>query len=275
MTILRKEMECRLKLKGFSKRTIATYLQEVRLLSEFYQKSPDQIDTAQMQQYFLHLITERKFSRSKIITAHAGIKFFVEKTLERPWNNLALPAMSRDKKLPIVLSKEKILRIFSCVSNVKYRNICQVIYSSGARLSEALHLRIEDIDSSRMMVRIKAGKGRKDRYTLLGNRALADLREYWKKEKPKFWLFPGKSQKKPITCRHVQYAFQDARKKAGVLEHATLHSLRHSFAVHLLESGCDIVQIQRLLGHSSIMTTIRYLHMRSLDPKSLKNPFDD
>jgi len=275
MTALRKEMETRLRLRGLSERTIGTYLREVRFIAEFFHKSPDQLSTAEMQTYFMYLITERKLSRSKIITAHAGLRFFVERTLERPWQALALPTMLKEKKLPISLSKEKILKIFACVENVKYRNIVQVIYSSGARLSEALNLRIQDIDSAKMMIRIKAGKGKKDRYTILGKKALVELREYWTQQKPKFYLFPGRTQQKPITPRHVQYAFQAARKKAGIREHATMHTLRHSFAVHLLESGCDIVQIQRLLGHSSIMTTIHYLRMRSIDPATIKNPFDD
>jgi len=275
MSKLSEEMERRMRLRGLSPKTIKTYIAEVRQFTRYYGKSPDFLGDTEVQNYLSHLIEKRKLSRGKVICAHAGLRFFFEKTLERPWNTLKIPNMKKSKKLPVVLSKEKIYRIFSQVKNHKHLNILQLAYSSGLRISETLNLRIESIDSSRMVIHVHGGKGQKDRLTVLSQKALDDLRIYWKKEKPANYLFPGRyGENKPLSTRRLQDSFQKACRAAGVLEHATPHSLRHSFAVHLLESGCDILQIQQLLGHTTLATTIKYLRVRSFEAYQFKNPFD-
>jgi site-specific recombinase XerD len=180
----------------------------------------------------------------------------------------------KDKKLPVILSQEEVSRILSSISNIKHKLILMLIYSAGLRVSEVVKLRIEDIDAKRKLIHIRGAKGRKDRYTLLSDTAIETLKEYMKEYKPQKWLFAGQNENNHITARTVQKIFESTCKKAGVIKEVTVHSLRHSFATHLLESGVDIRYIQELLGHKSLKTTAIYTHVSSRDMGKIKSPLD-
>ncbi len=180
----------------------------------------------------------------------------------------------KDKKLPVVLSKDEVAKILSSVDNIKHKAILMIAYSSGLRVSEVVKLKAEDIDSKRMLIHIKGSKGRKDRYSLLSESALKTLREYWKQYKPTKWLFPGPDKERHITVRTAQRVFEIACSRAEIRKEITIHGLRHSFATHLLENGIDLRYIQELLGHKSSKTTEIYTHVSTKDFTRIKNPLD-
>jgi len=185
-----------------------------------------------------------------------------------------IPRSKKQSKLPVVLSPQEVLSIFDAVSNIKHKAILMTTYDAGLRVSETANLLLSDIDSSRMSIFVRQGKGQRDRYSLLSQTNLILLREYWKQYRPSSYLFPGSSPEKPISCRTIQQVFYDARKKAGIHKKASVHSLRHSFASHLLESGTDLFRIQQLLGHFNLETTSKYLHMVQPKVLQVKAPLD-
>ena len=201
-------------------------------------------------------------------------RFFYVEILHRQWHVDKIPRPKAEKKLPVVLSCDEVKRIFAEVSDFKHRMILMTIYSGGLRVSETANLKVSDIDSSRMQIRVDQGKGKKDRYTLLSERLLKDLRRYYMIYRPGEWLFPGRVDDKPISVSTIQNAFKQAKQRAGIRKPATVHTLRHSFATHLLESGTDILTIQRLLGHSSLKTTKIYIHIQSKYLEKVVNPLD-
>jgi site-specific recombinase XerD len=178
------------------------------------------------------------------------------------------------KKLPVVLSREEIRGIFSAIKNLKHRALLMAIYSAGLRVSEVVHLKVSDLDSQRMTIRVQQGKGQKDRYTLLSQRTLEVLRDYWRAYRPQDWLFPGKPATQPLSVSAVQRVFGMVLLRAGIKKPASVHTLRHSFATHLLEDGTDLYHIQRLLGHASPKTTTVYLHLSRKDMRSVRSPLD-
>lgn len=186
----------------------------------------------------------------------------------------SLPRPRKEKKLPIVLSREDVIRIFDSVNNIKHKAILMLAYSAGLRVSEVVKLKVQDIDAKRNMIHIKAAKGQKDRYTVLSEVALRVLREYWKVYQPKNWLFPGPRQNSHLTTRTVEKILEDASQKAGIAKNVTVHTLRHSFATHLLEGGIDLWYIQELLGHKSSKTTEIYTHVSQRDIGRIKSPLD-
>jgi len=202
------------------------------------------------------------------------LKFFYETTLKRDWEGFRIPKGKMGRRLPIVLSQQEVEALFGAIKNLKHRAILMTIYSAGLRISEALHLRLSDIDSQRMTIRIEHGKGNKDRYTLLGKRNLDILREYWKKYRPRDWLFCNPSRKKPLSTNAVRRVFYKALRKAGIKKHAIVHTLRHSFATHLLEAGTDLYHIQHLLGHTNPKTTAVYLHLSRKELTKVTSPLD-
>jgi site-specific recombinase XerD len=224
-----------------------------------FRQSPEKMSDHEIWQYLHYLIKDKKASQSAINQAYSALKFFYQTTL---------------KRLPVVLSKQEIQAIFSVTKNLKHKALLMTIYSAGLRLSEAAHLKISDIDSRRMMIRIRQGKGNKDRYTLLAKCTLNILRGYWKSYHPMDWLFPGKYPQKPISTRTIQKVFEKAIHKAGIKKKATVHTLRHSFATHFLEAGCDLYHIQHLLGHTTAKTTAIYLHITRKDLVSVVSPID-
>ncbi len=205
----------------------------------------------------------------------SAIRFFHKYVLDLGWSAERIPYQKTGKSLPIVLSREEVLGLFDVVTNLKHRTILMVLYSAGLRISEALRLKAPDIDSQRMMIRVHEGKGRKDRYVMLSQKLLETLRRYWLLDRPEPWLFPGQRASRPLTSSSVQRFFERARQRAGILKKATPHTLRHSFATHLLERGVNIRVIQRLLGHRSLRSTEIYTHVAETYLRDTKSPLDD
>lgn len=271
---LQDRMQRDMELKNLSPRTIQTYLFCMREFVKHHGRTPEELGDEEIKQYLHYLIKEKKASQSKVNQAYSALKFFYEKSLGRTWNNTTIPRCKNSKKLPVILSLEEVKRILSNIENLKHRTLLTTIYSGGLRISEGVNLRIGDIDGSRMMIRVRQGKGAKDRYTLLGERTLQMLREYFKTYRPMHWLFPSEKGDWPLHVTSVQKAFKQALWKSGIKKEASVHTLRHSFATHLLESGTDLYYIQRLMGHTTPKTTAIYLHVRQRDMGKIKSPVD-
>jgi len=268
------KMKMDLELKGYSPLTLKTYLEHLKRFSDFYNKSPELLGDSEIREYLHYCITKRKLSESTVNTSYSALRFFYEITLERDWNIKKLFRRKEPKKLPVVLSKEEIKSIFDSIDNLKHKVILMTIYAAGLRLSEVIKLTLDDIDSKNMQIYIRAGKCKKDRYTILSKYNLDILREYWIRYKPKHFLFEGQYEGSHITARSVQGIFIKAKNKCGIKKKASVHTLRHSFATHLLENGNDICYIQRLLGHASISSTTVYLHIRRVDLLNIESPLD-
>lgn len=274
MGALYNQMKRDLELKNFSPRTVTCYLDCMRNFVRHYGRSPVEIGDEEIRGYLYYLMKERKVSQSLVNQSYSAMKFFYETTLGRKWNAVQIPRGKNPKKLPVVLSMEEVQAVLGCIGNLKHRAILTTIYSGGLRVSEATRLKKDDIDSKRMTIRVEGGKGKRDRYTLLGNHTLKLLRTYWKVYQPGEWLFPGRDAAEPISVSSIQRVFKNALHKAGIQKKATVHTLRHSFATHLLESGTDLYYIQRLLGHSSANMTSVYLHITGKDLGKVKSPID-
>ena len=263
MTPLRQKMIEDMQLHGFAERTQDAYLRVVRQLAMYFNKPPDQINEAELRQYFLYLKNDKKAARSTITLALCGIKFFYERTLQREWATLALVRPPREKKLPVVLSVDEVRQILSRVQRWHYRVCLSTIYACGLRLQEGLHLQISHIDGGRQMVHVCHGKRGKDRYVPLPPPVLALLRQYWGTHRDPVWIFPSTHQtvKGPMDASGVQRAFRGALRDSGIQKAATVHTLRHSYATHLLETGLNLRLIQSYLGHASPTTTAIYTHL--------------
>lgn len=267
------EMRMDMELKNFSPRTVACYLACVKDFTVHFGRSPAEMGDDEIREYLYYLIKQKKASQSSMNQNYSALKFFYETTLQRPWNTSKIPRGKQRKRLPVVLSKQEVQSIFSVTSNLKHRAILMTIYSGGLRVSEAAHLKVADVDSKRMTIHVR-GKGDKDRYTLLGKRTLEILRVYWKVYRPDEWLFPGRILAEPINVSSIQKTFKKSLHKAGIKKAASVHTLRHSFATHLLQGGTDLYYIQRFLGHSAASTTSIYLHITGKDLGKIKSPID-
>lgn len=274
MSELRNKMKIDMQLRGYSKTTIKNYINNVSRFARFYNKSPELLGEKEIRAYLHYCITEQKLSEGTVNYINASLKFLFTKTLDRQWNMDKLCRMKEPRKLPAVLSPQEVKAIFDATKNIKYKAIFMTIYSAGLRVSEACKLKIIDIDSKNMQIVIRKGKGKKDRYSILSESNLKVLREYWKIYQPKEYLFSGRYRTNAITPRSVQKVLAKSIKKSGITKKATVHTLRHSFATHLLDAGTDICYIQRLLGHTRISTTTIYLHLRRMDLLSIKSPLD-
>jgi integrase/recombinase XerD len=269
MTALRQRMIEDLQLRGLAKKTQEAYVRAVRQLAEHYGKSPDCISEEELRQYFLHLKNVKRASRSACTIALCGIKFFYQHTLKREWTTLDLVRPPREKRLPVVLSVAEVRRILGCIYRQRYRICLSTIYSCGLRVREGVFLRVRDIDSDRMVVHVRLGKGAKDRYVPLAVCTLEMLRQYWSTHRHAEWLFPAPTRAavppsaatKPMSVSGVQRAFKAALHESGVQKEATVQTLRHSYATHLLEAGVNLRLIQVYLGHSSPQTTAIYTHV--------------
>ena len=271
---LYEQMKMDLELKNLSPRTRSCYLTWVRSFALHFHRSPEEMGDREIREYLHYLIKEKKASQSGVSQAYSALKFFYETTLKRDWNGYRIPRAQKGRRLPVVLSLQEIQAIFSAIGNLKHRAVLMTIYSAGLRLSEVVHLRVSDVDSQRMTIRVQQGKGQKDRYTLLGQRTLDILRDYWKEYRPVGWLFPGKTESEPLSVSSVQKVFEKALLRAGIKKPASVHTLRHSFATHLLEAGTDLFHIQHLLGHTSLKTTAVYLHLSRKGLGDLASPVD-
>lgn len=269
MTELRKRMIESLQLRGLSEGTQQMYVQAVRHLAEHYHKSPDLITEEELRQYFLYLLHVKNYARGSMKVALSGIKFFFEQTLQREWATLDLLRAPREKKLPVILSVEEVRRLLGCLQGLRYRVCLTTIYSCGLRIHEGTPLRVCDIDSGRLMIHVRRGKGGKDRYVPLPQRTLELLRQYWITHRHPVWIFPAlipgpshvSEATKPMCTKSVRRAFSQALHDSGIHKQASVHTLRHSWATHLLEAGVNLRLIQQYLGHSSPTTTSRYTHL--------------
>lgn len=271
MSELRQKMIEDMQLHGYAPRTQQSYLGAVQGIAKHYHCPPDKLTEADIRKFFLHLINDRKSSRSTVKIYLSGIKFFYETTLDREWRlfNLIMPAKSR--KLPTVLSRQEVSTILGLLRNAGIKVLLTVTYVCGLRLDEAVSLTVDDIDGQRLQLRVN-GKGNKDRYVPLPGKTLELLRSYWLVQRPKHWLFPSKQQHDKAICHStVQKAFRAALRESGIRKKASVHSLRHSYATHLLEDKVDLRFIQMLLGHRSPNTTAIYTHLTQQGENLLKN----
>jgi len=275
MTKLRTLMNENLELRGLSPLSIKEYLRQVTVFAKFFKKSPDKLGDVEVRTYLLHLIKNKKLSSSSVNKAYCSIKFLYEDVLGDFKVMRNIPKIKSARvKMPLVLSKTEIKSIFSQIQNFKHLAILQLIYSAGLRISEATHLHTSDIDSQNMRIHVRFAKGAKERYTKLSKTALLTLRDYWRLYTPKDILFPGIEHNKSIHIRSVALAFKKACIKANISKPATVHTLRHSFATHLLDQGESLHTIQTLLGHSSIRSTVIYLHVSLKQLEAINSPLD-
>ncbi len=271
---LHDQMKRDLELKNYSPKTRICYLAAVKSIALHFRRSPDGLSEEEIREYLHYLIQEKKASQSVISQAYSALKFFYETTLKRDWNGFRIPRAKMGKRFPVVLSQQEVQAIFSATRNLKHRALLMTIYSAGLRVSEVVHLKVSDIDSQRMVIRVQQGKGAKDRYTLLAQRTLEVLRDYWRAYRPEEWLFPGQPAKGSLSVSSVQKILGKVLQEAGIKKHITVHTLRHSFATHLLEAGTDLYHIQRLLGHTTPKTTTIYLHLSRKDLGGVRSPID-
>jgi integrase/recombinase XerD len=269
MTELRQRMiEC-LELRGLSARTQESYVRAVRQLAEHYHKAPDLISEEELRQYFLFLKNVKHYSRNTMTIAICGIRFCYEQTLNRNWAIFGIVRPAPEKKLPVILTLAEVRQILSYIRLPRYKVCLTTIYSCGLRLQEGTNLRVADIDSARLMIHVRHGKGAKDRYVPVPQRTLQLLRQYWKQHHNPVLLFPAEGRdhidlaraSEPLSKSSVQDAFHAALKESGNNKRASVHTLRHSWATHLLEAGVNLRLIQEWLGHSSPATTSVYTHL--------------
>ncbi len=265
MTALRQKMIEDMQLRGLAERTQQSYVAAVKGLAQYYGKSPAQLKEGELRQYLLYLKNEKKAAASTCNQVLCALKFLYRQTLQQEWPILAFVKPEREKKLPVVLSREEVKQVLGSLRKAHYRVCLGTIYSCGLRLNEGLNLQVKDIDSGRMGLYVRRGKGNKDRYVPLAERTLEQLRGYWKQHRNPVWLFPsridGFSATTPMSESSVQKAFRAALKESSIVKAASVHTLRHSYATHLLEAGVEIRLIQKYLGHNSLATTYIYIHL--------------
>ena len=269
MTHLRQRMIEDMQLRGLSERTQTIYVGVVKQLAKHYDKSPDQITEEELRQYFLHLKNVKRASSSTYTVALCGIRFFFQNTIHRKWTTLELARPRQEKKLPVVLSVAEVERVLGCLRREHYRVCLSTIYSCGLRLQEGIQLQVADIDSSRMFIHVRKGKGAKDRFVPLPERTLVMMRQFWAAHRHPVWLFPARTRARgalptataPMAASGLSRAFRAALQESGIQKRASVHTLRHSYATHLLEAGVNLRLIQAHLGHSSPKTTALYTHL--------------
>jgi len=273
MTALRKRMIHELELHRKSPRTIEAYVTAVAQLAGHYGRSPDRITLEEVRDFLHHLIAERKLAFSSCNQKLAGIRFFYRQVLGQERFDLRVPA-KRSGKLPEPLGRREVERLLKAPRNAKHRVLLMTCYATGVRVSELVHLRVEDIHSERMQIHVRQGKGAKDRYTLLSPRLLEQLRAYWRTCRPRPWLFLGRDGRGPLPVGTAQKIYYAAKRRAGIERGHGIHTLRHSFATHLMEAGVDLPTLQRLLGHTSLATTAKYLHVTNKHLRGVRSPLD-
>ena len=274
MTPLRRRMLEDMSIRNFAENTQLSYLQQVVCFARHFDRSPDELGPEDVQAYQSHLVNERHLSASSVGTATAALRFLYRVTLKRNWTSDDIPMPKKPFILPVVLSPEEVRLFLASVANLKHRTILMTAYAAGLRISECTHLKVTDVDSQRMVIRVDQGKGNRDRYVMLSPRLLEALRSYWTTVRPKDWLFPGDAPDHPISRNAVGQACLKAQRACGVAKPITPHSLRHAFATHLLESGADVRRIQLLLGHRSLGTTSRYLKIATSTVCATTSPLD-
>jgi integrase/recombinase XerD len=277
MNALRQKMIEDMQLHGFAERTREAYLLAVRQLAKHYHKAPDQINEEELRQYFLFLKNEKHAARASCTIALCGIKFFYERTLGREWKTFEFLRPPKEKKLPVVLSVAEVGRVLGCVHRQRYRVCLTTIYACGLRLLEGVRLQVKDIDGARQLLHICQGKGGKDRYVPVPSACLKMLRQHWLTHRNPLWLFPSSFEdaNQPMNESGVQRAFSAAARQSGIHKKATVHTLRHSYATHLLEAGVNLRIIQSYLGHASPATTAIYTHLTSITETQTRHTIDE
>jgi integrase/recombinase XerD len=275
MTSLRQRMVQDMQIRNLAVHTQNTYVLQVSMFARHFGKSPEMLGPKEIRIYQIYLTNEKKLATSSILIAISALRFLYKITLKKPWVfEEIIPAPKKPQKLPIVLSPEEVKQFLRAVASTKHRVILTTCYAAGLRISEALALKPPAIDSKRMVLRVEQGKGQKDRYVMLSPQLLAILRDWWRLERPQHWLFPGDKPGQYISKDAVEQACQKARCLCHIPKPITPHSLRHAFAVHLLEQGTDVRIIQLLLGHRSMATTARYLRIATSKVCSTTSPLD-
>lgn len=274
MSELRTRMTDDMTVRGMANKTQDGYLRAVTGLAVHYHRSPDRVTDREVQAYIIHLMTERQLSWSSCnITVH-GLRFFYHQTLGWEKTRFHIPGPRKPSKLPEILSQQEVARLFANTRLPRHRVLLMTAYSAGLRVSELVGLRVRDIDSDRMTIRVEQGKGAQDRYTLLSPRLLEALRAYWQLERPFPWLFPQRKSVLPMNYRTAQRIYVAAKRRADIAKAGGIHALRHAFATHLLEAGTELHTIQRLLGHHHITSTMRYLHLARKNVTERSSPLD-
>ena len=274
MTPLRQRMIEDLTIRNYSPRTIDIYVDRVAKFAQYFGQSPDGLGPAHIREFQLFLVQRKKASWAQYNQSVCALRFFYRVCLGKTWMIEHIPFPKQPKKLPVVLSREEVTRLFDALSNVKHRTILMTLYATGLRVSEALALQIPDIDSERMLLRVRQGKGAKDRYVPLSQTLLEQLRRYWRYYRPPYWLFPSTDPRRALTASTVQRVCTKAARKAGLTKQVTPHTLRHSFATHHLEAGTNLKTIQVLLGHRTLNTTSIYLHVAAQAPGQSRKALD-
>lgn len=264
-----------MQVRNLALNTQTCYVQQVSLFARHFDKSPELLGPEDIRTYQVYLTNEKKLAPGSVLIAVAALRFLYKVSLKKDWSfEDAIPAPKKPQRLPVVLSPEEVLHFLSCVGSTKHQAILTTCYAAGLRISETIRLKPADIDSKRMVIRVEQGKGQKDRYVMLSPRLLETLRSYFRAVRPQGWLFEGDVSGQPINVSSVQQACHKARRLSGIRKPITPHSLRHGFAVHLLESGTNVRTIQLLLGHRSLATTARYLRIATSKVCSTSSPLD-
>ncbi len=274
MTPLRRRMLEDMGIRNFTDNTQLSYLQQVSSFAKYFRCSPEKLGPEQIRAYQVYVTEERKLAPGSRSIIAAALRFLYKVTLKREWVEEVIPLPKTPFKLPVILSCEEIAHFLESIVSLKHRTILMTCYAAGLRITEATRLKITDIDSQRMMIRVEQGKNQKDRYVMLSPKLLEILRAYWTAARPKGWLFPGDMPGQPITRGAVEDACKKALRVSGIKKPITPHSLRHAFATHLLESGTDVRKIQLLMGHRSLASTARYLKVATTSVCATTSPFD-
>ena len=275
MTVLRQHMLEDMRVRNLSPHTQSSYVLQVSLFARHFGRSPEALGPAEIRAWQVYLTDDRKLAPASIAVAVAALRFLYKVTLKKAWTfEEVLPAPKPPQKLPVVLSPAEVVRFLGCVDAIKHHAILTCCYAAGLRVSEAVHLTVGAIDSRRMVIRVEQGKGQKDRYVMLSPCLLETLRACWPAVRAREWLFPGELPGQPITRDAVANACRRAHRRSGLTKPVTPHSLRHAFAVHLLEAGTDVRTIQLLLGHRSLATTAQYLRIATSRVCATASPLD-
>jgi integrase/recombinase XerD len=274
MTPLRQRFIEDMLLRGLAPTTQRSYIHYVAEFAKYYNTSPEKLDLEAVRQYQLYLLNEKRMSPQSVNTFVTAVQFLYLVTLEMPWGKESFSRVRLGSTLPVVLSPEEVARFFAHVPSVKYRAVLMLCYGAGLRIGEAIAVRVSDIDSKRMVIRIEQGKGRKDRYVMLSPRLREVLRSYFRAARPEGWMFPSWRADRHLSAGSISQACRDASKQCGLTKRITAHTLRHSFATHLLENGTDTRVIQVLLGHARIDTTARYTMVSTHVIAATPSPLD-
>lgn len=273
-SVLRTQFQNYMTLRGFSPKTKTAYINAVYGLAKYYKQSPDQLSNEQIQTYLVYLIEEKRLAWSSCNIVFSGLRSFYGHVLKRNKTEFHIPSRPRHLQLPVILSTDEVRRLIEGSENPKHKLLLKTVYAAGLRVSEVVRLKPEHIESSRMLIRVEEAKGNKDRYTILAESLLIELRNYWQTYRPGTWIFFGSHRSEPMSIDTAQKVYYHAKEKSGITKGKGIHTLRHCFATHMLEQGVDIYTLQKMMGHSSLSTTAVYLHITKERIASVRSPLD-